>query len=301
MTADTDGNGQGAFDEVRRLAVARVRFGVVRNPATRADKMALLRDADGRLVIELQTASVPADRSGTFGAAVRTSREAHTAHDETGSLAQAIAAYFAQWVDDQTRTVWAAPVVGLVEVSAVLDRCQQSLLDAVKGQIVGLATGAGAPALPAKLGAGIGADLILAPEMRLEEDLSSIIDICVMGIGFAAGQPHLVAAAAKHLLHTEFDRVLEHGADETLEGLTGNGRIKPARPLGQGKKLQVLPVQQQPEHTDLTIPQAPATVQQQPAQKKPVNRPGFSPLSGKTWPWVLLSTGFHPRSTPHRL
>jgi hypothetical protein len=273
MTADTDGNGQGAFGEVRRLAVARVRFGVVRNPATRADKMALLRDVYGRLVIELQTASVPADRSGTF---------------ETGSPAEATAAYFAQWVDDQTRTVWATPVVGLIKVSAVLDRCQQSLLDAVKGQIEGLATGAGAPALPAKLGAGIGADLILAPEMRLEEDLSSIIDICVLGIGFATGQPHLVAAAAKHLLHTEFDHVLEHGADEILEGLltppapkpTGHGPSQPAHPHGWSErpKPQVPPVQQKPEHTHLTLPPTPPdTAQQKPVQKKPVNPPGFSP------------------------
>src|SRR5215467_2090059 len=106
MTPDADGNRQGAFGEVRRLAVARVRFGVVRNAATRADGWALLRDADGRLVVELQTASVPADRSYTFDAAVRTSRSAHPALDETGSLAKATAEYFTQWVDDQTRTAW---------------------------------------------------------------------------------------------------------------------------------------------------------------------------------------------------
>jgi hypothetical protein len=156
--------------EVRGQAVARVRLCVVRDPAATADKIARLRRTNppGRLVVELQTASVPAGRIGTFDAVVRISRGAHAAHDETGSLAEATAAYFAQWVDDQTRTVWATPgVLGPAEVSAVLDSCQQSLLESVKRQLQGLAIGGGAPVPAAGLAAGIGANLILAPEMRL--------------------------------------------------------------------------------------------------------------------------------------
>jgi hypothetical protein len=213
MTPDADRNGQGAFGEAQWPAVARLRFGVVPTPAT------LFQDVHGRLVIELQAASVPADGGGTFDAAVRTSREADPARDESGSLAEAIAECVAQWVDDQTRTVWTTPVLGSLGVSAALDRCQQSLLDAVKGQVVGLAAGVGAPALPAELAAGIGVDRILAPEMRREKDLYSFIDICVMGIGFATGQPHLVAVAVKHLMGTEFDNALECGAEEILKGL----------------------------------------------------------------------------------
>jgi hypothetical protein len=237
--------------EARGPALARVRFGVVRNPAATANKIAWPQRTNplGRLVVELQTASVPADRKGTFDAVVRMSRGAHAVHDETGSLAEATAAYFAQWVDDQTTTVWATPgVLGRAEVSAVLDSCQQSLLDSVKSQLQDLATGGGAPVPAAGLAAGIGANLILAPEMRLEEGISSIIDICVLGIGVATGQPHLVVATARHLLDTVFDGALEHGVSEILNGL-----LNPTAPTAPGPGRPALPLQSAGEYPDQPV------------------------------------------------
>jgi hypothetical protein len=257
--------------EARGLAVARVRFGVVRNPAATANKIAWPRHTNplGRLVVELQTASVPADRTGTFDAVVRMSRGAHAAHDETGSLAEATAAYFAQWVDDQTTTVWATPgVLGPAEVSAVLDSCQQSLLDSVKRQLQGLATGGGAPVPAAGLAAGIGANLILAPEMRLEEGISSIIDICVLGIGVATGQPHLVVATARHLLHTGFDGALEHGVSEILNGL-----LNPTAPAAPG------PVRRRPGSPGWNQPARPGQPVSPPDHEPDVIREGPTPAA----------------------
>lgn len=211
--------------EVQGLAVARVRFGVVRNPDARASTGAQPRGANapGRLVVELQTARVPADRMDAFDAVVQMPRGAHTAPDETGHLAEATAAYFAQRVDDQTSTAWATPGrFDPDQVSAVLDSVRQQLQD--------LATRGGAPAPAAALAAGIGANLIRAPEMRLKEDISWIIDICVIGIGFATGQPHLVAGAAKHLVHTELENALEHAVSDILHDW-----LNPTAPAAPGR------------------------------------------------------------------
>ena len=64
--------------------------------------------------------------------------------------------------------------------------------------------------------------------MRLEEDIAWIIDICAIGIGFATGQPHLVAGAAKHLVHTEFKTHLSTGSlRSSTTGLTQQRLLPP--------------------------------------------------------------------------
>jgi hypothetical protein len=226
MTPDADGDGLGFLGEVQRLAIARVRFGV----PDQVRPLARLRRA--RLVVELQIASVPADRRGTFEAVIQRSRGPLPVHATSGDLVNATAAYFAQWVDNQTRIVWVTPRdLAPANVSVVLDSCQQSLLDSVRRQVEGLAVVGGAPAPVAELAGGIGTNLVLEQEMRLKEVVSSFIDICVMAVGFATGQLHLVACAGKHLLHSQFNNALEHGASELLQGF-----LSPATPgaLGPG-------------------------------------------------------------------
>jgi len=51
-----------------------------------------------------------------------------------------------------------------------------------------------------------------------------------MGIGFATGQPHLVAAAAKHLVHTELENALEHAVSDILHDW-----LNPTAPAAPGR------------------------------------------------------------------
>lgn len=186
---DADSGSQGALDDVRGVAVARMRFCEIPDPAV---------------------------------SAVR----AHLVDDLSERLADATAEYFADTGDNQARILFETPgSLGPEEVSAVLDRCQQKLVDLIKAPVEQLATAGGAPQLAAEVAGGISADFVLAREIPLGEGMSAMIDICVIGIGYATGQPHLVAVAVKHLSHTGFHEAVQRGASKILECLR-----KPAAP-----------------------------------------------------------------------
>jgi len=228
VAGDADGGSKGALDGVRGVAVARMRFCEIPDAAAsvvgwRGERRSIVR---ARLVVELQIASVPADERGSFDAVLRMSLETLPADDVSERLVGATAEYFADTADNQVRILFETPgSLGPEEVSAVLDRCQQKLLDLVKAPVEQLATLGGAPPLAAELAGGIGADFVLDSEIRLEEGISAIIDICVIGIGSVTGQPHLVAVAIKHLSRTGFHEAVQRGASKILEGLR-----KPAAP-----------------------------------------------------------------------
>jgi hypothetical protein len=216
--ADADRGGPGALDDVRREAVARMRFREKPDPAASAVR--------ARLLVELQIASGPADEGGSVDAALRMSRETPSADGLGERFEDAIAEYVADTFDNQARILFETPdFLGPEEAGAVLDRCQQELVDLVKALVEQRATAGGAPSLAAALAGGIGADFVLAPEISREESVSAIIDICVIGIGYATAQPHLVAVAVKHLSRTVFHEAVQRGAYEILKDLR-----KPAAP-----------------------------------------------------------------------
>ena len=168
-------------------------------------------------------------------AVLRMSRETPSADDLSERLADATAEYVADTADNQARILFEMPgSLGPEEVNAVLDGCQQKLVDMVKAPVEQVAAGVGAPPLATGLAAGIGADFVLAREIRLAEGISAIIDICVIGIGYAAGQPHLVAVAVKHLSRIGFHEAVQRGVSEILEGLR-----KPAAPPATVSALPV--------------------------------------------------------------